>query len=390
MPPTPQPDSCDVAVIGGGVCGLVVAWRAAQRGLSVCVIERAVFGGAASGVAAGMLAPVSEADAGEPQLLALGVRSAALWPAFAGELEAETGLDLGYHACGSLLLARDRDGAEELQRERELRARLGLAATALLPSQARELLPSLAPGLRGALEIPGDHAVDPRALCAALAAGCRQAGAVLQAGVAVIELVVDGDRVAGVALADGSSLAATRVVLAAGAWSGEMAGIPPAAQVPVRPVKGQALRLRDPQDNPARPLLSRVVRFEGGYLVPRGDGRYVLGATVEERGFDTTITALALYELLRDAAEVVPGVLELDVEEACAGLRPGTPDNAPLLGRSADLEGLVFATGHHRNGILLAPVTGELIAAFLADGTPVPAAFAPDRFAKHTPARIAA
>ena len=390
MPPTPQPDSCDVAVIGGGVCGLVVAWCAAQRGLSVCVIERDAFGGAASAVAAGMLAPASEADAGEPELLALGIRSATLWPAFAEQLEAASGVDVGYRTCGSLLLARDRDGMEALERERELRTRMGLSATPLLPSLARALEPSLAPAVRGALEIPGDHVVDPRALCAALVVACERSGVPLCTGCAVARLVVDGDRVAGVALADGSSLAATQVVLAAGAWSGELAGIPPTVQLPVRPVKGQTLRLRDPQHDPERPLLSRVVRFAGGYLVPRGDGHYVLGATVEERGFDTTITALALYELLRDAAEVVPGVLELDVEEACAGLRPGTPDNAPLLGPSRALDGLVLATGHYRNGILLAPVTGELIAAFLADGAALPEAFAPARFAKRAGARLAA
>jgi glycine oxidase len=144
----------------------------------------------------------------------------------------------------------------------------------------------------------------------------------------------------------------------------------------VRPVKGQILRLRDP----AGPgLLERVVRFDGGYLVPRGDGRYVLGGTVEERGFDTSVTAGAAYELLRDASEVVPGVLELEIEEHVAGLRPGTPDNAPLLGAGAD--GVVWATGHFRNGVLLAPVTAELLAAELA-GEGRDHDFGPERFAR--------
>jgi glycine oxidase len=180
-------------------------------------------------------------------------------------------------------------------------------------------------------------------------------------------------------MANGERVTCARVVIAAGSWSAALNGIPEAARVPVRPVKGQILRLRDPS---GAPLLERVVRFEGGYLVPRGDGRVVLGATMEERGFDTTVTALGVYELLRDAAELVPGILELVVEEAAAGLRPATPDNAPALGASGVLDGLFYATGHHRNGVLLAPVTAEMVAGELA-GEPHPHPFSPDRFARH-------
>jgi glycine oxidase len=193
------------------------------------------------------------------------------------------------------------------------------------------------------------------------------------AAVAAIH-TVDGS-VAGVRLTGGELVAAQQVVVAAGAWSGAIGGLP---ALPLRPVKGQIMRLRDPQ-GPG--LLERIVRFEGGYLVPRGDGRYALGATMEERGFDTTVTAGGLYELLRDAGELVPGIHELIVEETAAGLRPATPDNAPALGRDGGLEGLVWATGHHRNGILLAPVTGDIVAAVL-DGDDAPAAFAPGRFAR--------
>jgi glycine oxidase len=178
-----------------------------------------------------------------------------------------------------------------------------------------------------------------------------------------------------VQLAGGEVVAADRVVGAAGAWSGAIEGLPALA---LRPVKGQIMRLREPQ-GPG--LLERIVGFEGGYLVPRGDGRYVLGATMEERGFDTTVTAGALYELLRDAGELVPGIHELVVEECSAGLRPATPDNAPALGRDERLDGLVWATGHHRNGILLAPVTGEIVADVLGGGD-APAAFAAQRFAR--------
>jgi len=180
-----------------------------------------------------------------------------------------------------------------------------------------------------------------------------------------------------VVLAGGEIVAVEHVVVAAGAWTARLEGLPAAAHVPLRPVKGQLLRLRD-REGPG--LIERIVRFDGGYLVPRGDGRYVLGATMEERGFDTSVTAGGLYGLLRDAAELVPGVHELIVEEMLAGLRPATPDNAPVLGRSDAVDGLVWATGHHRNGILLTPVSADLVAGAL-DGEAPPAPFAARRFA---------
>jgi len=191
-------------------------------------------------------------------------------------------------------------------------------------------------------------------------------------------VLTDTGRAAGVVLADGERVLAGRVVVAAGAASSLIGGISDEGRVPVRPVKGQTIRLRD-LAGPG--LLDRVIRFEGGYLVPRGDGRYVLGATSEERGFDTSMTAGAVHELLRDASELVPGVLELEIEELIAGLRPGTPDNAPALGESPYVDGLFWATGHYRNGILLTPVTADLIAAELA-GESVEHAFGPGRFAQ--------
>ncbi len=348
------------------------------------MVDRGPAGGGASGVAAGMLAPVSEADPGEAQLTALGIAGAERWPAFAADLRATSGIDPAYRACGSLLLARDRDEDEALQRELDLRERHGLSASRLLPSRARALEPALAPALRGALDVPGDHAVDPRAVCAALEAAVALAGVELRRGDARVEL--SGDRVAGICVDGGAQIAAERVVVAAGAWSGAALGLPEAARLPVRPVKGQTLRLRDREHRDDAPLLRRVVRFAGGYLVPRGDGRYIHGATVEERGFDTAITALGLYELLRDASELVPGVLELEVEQALAGLRPGTPDNAPFLGPSPAVDGLHLATGHYRNGILLAPLTGELVAAALAGQDRIPPAFAAGRAAVGAPA----
>ena len=409
-------------MVGGGVVGLAVAWRARQRGLSVAVLERGVVGGeCASGVAAGMLAPVSEVEFGEAgrRVLELGLRSARMWPSFAAELgeaagrgeasggseasggkkasggseasgerkasggreapdgreasggsggeEAASGrqasggeeaLRLGLRRTGTLVVARDEDEARDLERQLALRESLGLPATRLRASAARELEPALAPTVRLALEAPDDHSVDPRLVLAALRRACALAGVEVRehSPVAAVELG-GGGGVAGVALADGERVRAGQVVLAAGAWTGEIGGLPAHARVPVRPVKGQILRLRDP----AGPgLLQRVVRFEGGYLVPRGDGRYVLGATVEERGFEPQPTVGGVYELLREARELVPGILELQIEELSVGFRPATPDNVPVIGPGA-VEGLVWATGHHRNGILLAPLTAELV-----------------------------
>jgi glycine oxidase len=340
------------------------------------VLDRGELGRGTSHVSAGMLAPISEADAGEQALLRLGLESARRWPDFAEELREVSGLDVGYRAQGTLLVARDRDEAEALARELALRERFGLRAERLLPSRARRLEPALAPTVRLALDVPDDHAVDPRRVVAALARAAERAGAVLRPHAEVAEVRAGH----GVVLAAGGELvAAERIVLAAGPWSGALPGIPEAARVPVRPVKGQTLRLRDPS-GPG--LLERVVRWDGGYLVPRGDGRHVLGATQEERGFDTAMTAGGVHDLLRDASELVPGILELEVEEMIAGLRPGTPDNAPIVGPSPAAPELVWATGHHRNGALLTPVTADLVAAALADGDEPDAAFSPARFAE--------
>jgi glycine oxidase len=299
-----------------------------------------------------------------------------MWPAFASELETSTGASVGLMRTGTLLVARDEDDARELERQLDFRRSLGLAVTRLRPSEARERERALAPTVRLALEAPDDHSVDPRLVVMALRRACSSAGVQLREHSPVKRVEVDGvgvdgarGRVTGVTLEDGESVAAERVVLAAGPWSGRIGGLPPSARVPVRPVRGQILRLRDP----AGPgLLRRVLRFDGGYVVPREDGGYVLGATVEERGFALAPTAGGVYELLRDAHELVPGISELEIEELSVGLRPGTPDNAPAIGPGA-LEGLVWATGHYRNGILLAPLTAELVAGVLA-GEHAPAA----------------
>jgi glycine oxidase len=368
----------EVAVVGGGPIGLASAWRAAQRGLRVTVLDAGEPG--AWHVAAGMLAPVAEAQFGEDALLELNLRAAAGFPAFCAELAEASGLDPQLRRSGTLVVARDRDEAEELDRLHAYRERLGLGAERLLPSHARRAEPALAPSVRLALDIPGDHSVDPRRLVAALAEAVGRTGGEVRAHARASAVLTDGDAVTGVQLDDGSMVRAGAVLLAAGAQVARLAGLPPAAVVPVRPVKGQVVRLRD-RHGPG--LVERTVRTPDAYLVPRSDGRYVLGATMEERGWDTAPTAGGMFELLRDISEVVPGVLELEVEELLAGLRPATPDNLPVVGPGA-LDGLFWAAGHYRNGILLAGISGELAAGALC-GEPLPgwaAAVDPRRFAR--------
>jgi glycine oxidase len=374
--------AADVAVVGGGAIGLSIAWRAAERGLRTVVLERDRVGSGTSRFAAGMLAPIAEVTPGEEPLLHLGLESARLYPEFVAALLDASGADgVGYTRCGTLLVARDADEAAALERELELRHRFGLRVERLRASEARRREPGLAPALRLALDVPDDHAIDPRALVPALAAAARAAGAEVREDAAVAALELAGDRVAGVRLTDGARITARRVVIAAGVWSSRIDGIPEALRIPLRPVKGQIMRLHDP----AGPgLLTRVVRMGPSYITPRGDGRYVIGATSEERGFDTTVTAGAAFELLRDASELVPGISELVIDEFAAGLRPGTPDNLPVIGPS-EVQGLLWAVGHRRNGILLTPVTAELITAALL-GEPTPeiagtgAVFGPERF----------
>ena len=366
----------DVVVIGAGAIGLAVAWRAQRSGLRVVVLERGAAGQGTSRVAAGMLAPIAEASPAEEPLLELGLRSAQLYPQFVDELcEPAEIASVGYRNEGTLLVARDADEAEALEREFELRRHYGLAVQRLRPSAARRLEPALIPSVRLALEVADDHAIDPRALTAALSCALQRAGGGLREQTPVAGLGTTGGRLSGVVLGDGEELRAEQVVVAAGVWSSELQGLPNA--VGLRPVKGQVMRLHDP----AGPgLLRRVVRMGGSYIVPRGDGRYVIGATSEERGFDTTVTAGAAFELLRDAGELVPGVSEFVLDEFSAGLRPGTTDNLPAIGPGG-LAGLHWATGHGRSGILLAPATAELVCAGLLgeDSGPLAAAFAPAR-----------
>jgi glycine oxidase len=354
----------DVLVVGGGVIGAAVAWRCAQRGLATTVVDPAPGSGATS-AAAGMLAPVTELQHAEQRLLALNLESARRYPAFAAEIEDRTGLPVGYRPCGTVAVAWDAADLAALWDLHRLHRRLGLDSEVLGSRELRRLEPGLATGLPGGLLACGDHQVDNRLLHAALAeAGRREGVRVVAARAACLST---GYRVRGVRLEDGTALTAGVVVLAAGAWSGRVGGVPAGALPPVRPVKGQTLRLRVREE----PLLQRVVRgaVAGSpvYLVPRADGRVVVGASSEEAGFDVEPRAGAVYELLRDASALVPAVGEAVLEEVSTGLRPGTLGAAPVVGPTA-VPGLVAATGHYRNGVLLAPVTADGVATLLADG----------------------
>ena len=364
LPETSEKRSHDAVVVGAGVIGLSCAWALAERGARVVVLEREEPSAGATRVAAGMLAPVGELEFGERELLDLTLESARLYPAFVSRLEAAGGVAAGYARRGALHVALDRDEAAELRRHHGLQRSLGLAAEWLGPRACRRLEPGLTPSLNGGVSVPDEAAVDPRALTVALLAALERLGVEVRSGATVVEGLIGGGRLRGVRTEDGGTFEGAHTVLATGSWGADW--LPRQARPSVRPVKGQILELRG-----LEPVCGRIVASERVYLVPREDGRLIVGATVEERGFDTTVTAGGVHELLREAYRLLPDVAEMELVEAAAGLRPATPDNLPLIG-PGEIEGLVLATGHFRNGILLAPLTAERIAELIAG--PVPGA----------------
>lgn len=325
-------------------------------------------GSGASGVAAGMLAPVTEAHYGEEALLRLNLSASEMYSDWVAGLEEETGLPTGYRRSGTLVVARDRDDNAALSELFKFQQGLGLEVERLDAAGCRSAEPGLAPNVRGGILVEDDHQVDPQALVAALLASCEKLGVTfLREQCRSVE--IDGQRATGVET-DSGKVSSSVVVIAAGAGSGVIRGIPEGL-LPVRPVKGQLVRLRELGE----PMpISTNVRGLDVYLVPRTDGRLVIGATVEEKR-GTEVTAGAVHDLLRYAYELVPGITEMELVDALAGSRPGTPDNAPLIGPTG-IQGLFAATGHYRNGVLLAPVTAEAATAWLATGS-MPAGFDP-------------
>ena len=335
-----------------------------------------------------MLTPVAEAAYAEREIFALGQDSLRRYPSFAAELEQATRLPTGFRQTGTLQVAYDSDDLAVLDELRFLQDSFGVRSKQLTARQCREAEPMLNPSIRAGLFAADDGSVDPRLLATALLTAATAAGA-RHLPAAVAEILTSADRVAGVRLADDSEVPASSVVLAAGWQSSGFPGLPSGYAPPVRPVKGQIMRLRSTAATTAAGLppgllqhtVRGIVRGSSIYLVPRDSGELVVGATQEELGTDTTVTAGGVWELLRDARTIVPGITELELADVAAGLRPGTPDNAPLLG-PAELPGLVLATGHFRAGVLLAPVTADTITQFLLTGRadPLWAAFGAARF----------
>ncbi len=368
-----------VAIVGAGVCGLGIGWRLAQAGAAVTVFDKGEAAHGATWAAAGMLAGGVETEPGEEPLLALAREAQRRWPGFSREIEDATGRTVGYRDEGTIVAAPTRDDLARLRHSYDFQTGLGIELDWLTPAEARAFEPYLRPGLAGAVRSPHDHQVDNRLLGTALADAFAEAGGTLRERTEVEEIVVEAGRATGVRV-DGRVQRADIVVLAAGAWSRRVPGLPDDALPPVRPLKGQALALRM---DPAEPILRHVLWAPGIYLVPRTDGRLLIGATVEEKGFDDSLTAGGVFALIEAAWRALPAVEELPIDEMWVGFRPGSRDDAPILG-TGSVDGLVLATGHHRNGILLAPVTADLVAELILTGEsdPALAPFAPGRFAR--------
>lgn len=368
-----------VAIIGAGIIGLSIGLRLAEAGCRVDVFDRGEAGRGATFAAAGMLAAGVEAEPGEQVLLPLCLASQAMWPEFARELEKASGQTVHLRREGTLVVALNRDDLEVLRHKYEFQRSLGISLEWLSAAAAKEREPHLHPRTAGAVYSANDGQVDNRKVATALKTAFLRARGILRERALVTGIDVTGNRVRGIFV--GQRLhAADYVILAAGAWSRMVSGLPTAAVPPVRPVKGQMLAVRM---NPAEPLINHVIWAPKSYLVPRVDGRLIVGATTEEKGFDDQLTAGGIMALLEAAWRALPGIEELPIDEMWTGLRPGSRDDAPILGPVSGIEGLVLATGHHRNGILLAPITARAIADFVVTGKidPLIARFGIDRFA---------
>ena len=342
----------DAVIIGGGLIGLSVARALAARHLSVLVAERDQIGHEASGAAAGMLAPQLEAEQGDA-IFDLGLHSRRLYDGWIEQIESSSGVRTGYHVDGALFVADDVGALDAHWHATEWQRQADLRVERLDAQQARTLVPGLAPTVVGALWFPDEGQVVPPLLTRAVALSARALGVRTQTGACVERIEARSGRVTGLVI-NGEHVACGQVVVAAGAWSGLLSG----AQIPaaaVAPVRGQMLAL-DAGIPPCRPFLCTGHR----YIVPRRTGEVVVGSTMEHVGYDRSVTAEGVSGLLNAATEVLPALAQAQLQSTWAGLRPGTQDGLPLLGRT-DVEGLWLATGHHRNGVLLAPVTAEVM-----------------------------
>lgn len=363
----------DVAIIGGGIAGLAVGWRLLQSGLTVAVFERESAGSGASLAATGMLAAAAEFEPGGEALLDLALESQRLWPSFAAQLKAESEISIDYRSDGVLLAALSRDEVDRLHFRYNLQQRAGLATQWHDATACRSLEPRLKPSVVAGILCADDHQVDPlRTIAALRQAFLRGGGRLFEFCPA--ELWLENGQVVGVETRLGSARASV-VVAAAGAWT-EQLGLP----LPLRPLKGQSLALRGPKN---QSLLTRMVWTEQVHLAPKSDGTIIVGATMEESGFNDAVTAGGVYALLEGGRRALPSIEDLPLEAIWSGFRPTTIDDAPILGETP-IGGLIVATGHHRNGYLLAPVTAAAIVQVIKQGQMIgPAqAFSFNRFCR--------
>ncbi len=360
----------DIAVVGAGIIGLSIAFELAERGAVVRVFDRAEPARAASWAAAGMLAPYTE-GIGDAHLSALGAASLQAYPAFVERVSAASGVDPKLRLNGIADVAFDAEGVDALRERARSLCEAGVACEMLDRASTLAREPAIGTRAAGALLVPGEGCVDNRRLGRALVAACRSRG-VDVVRVERVGIECDLRRVLGVRTSHGFAPAGA-VVNACGAWAGDLEGVPALASPPVVPIKGQMLALTLPQG-----LVRHTTWVPGAYLVPRDDGRLLVGATVEDAGFDTRVTAAGMRALLDAALSAAPMLGDFTVSETWAGLRPGSSDGRPFIGRTA-IEGLFVATGHYRNGILLAPETARLLADAILLDAPDVEAFAPGR-----------
>lgn len=369
--------TADVVIIGGGVIGLAVARALALRGArEVLLIERTSLGAESSSAAAGMLAPQAEANRAH-EFFYLTCQSRDMYPAFASALLDETGIDVELETTGTLYLAFTEHDEDELERRYEWQKKAGLAIAKLTADMARKLEPSICEDVRAALRFPLDTQVENRRLISALAASNERLGVRMEAGTNVVSLKVERGRVVGIETSRGF-IATDLVVIAGGAWSSLLGASDIALpNLRIKPVRGQMLCFE------ANPQICRhVIYSPRGYIVPRRDGRLLAGSTTEHAGFEKRVTAAGVHSILSAALEISQQIASLPMTDSWAGLRPRAADTLPVLGPCAEIEGVFYATGHYRNGILLAPITGELIAGAIVDRVFPPSLniFSPDRF----------
>jgi glycine oxidase len=371
------PTSAEVVVIGGGVIGLTIARALAQRGVrDVCLLERSALGHEASFAAGGMLAPQTEANCRD-DFFDLACRSRDLYADFAAALREESGIDVELDTTGTLYLALSEHDQHEIEQRYEWQIQAGLVVEKLTPAAARELEPCIAESIRGALRFPQDIQVENRRLLNALVNSVNNLGVTIASETSVETITTDRGRLSGVQTSRGF-ISCNTAIVAAGTWSSLIQhSATPTIEPAIEPIRGQMLCFD------AKPRLTRhVIYSPRGYLVPRQDGRLLAGSTSENAGFTKQVTAGGIASILANAHEISPAIQRLPLIDSWSGLRPRAADGLPVLGPCDEIDGLFYATGHYRNGILLAPVTGELIAAAVVEGrvTPLLAAFSPNRF----------